>query len=95
MIEICFNETLADADNSKTLRMKEALTFSAAMSLDFLASGLGAGLLPEGIPLCLVLTMLLGYVLMAAGCHGCSGRRGTWLGGVMLILLGIPRTAAA
>ena len=69
VIDICFDETLADADNSKTLSMKEALTFSAAMSLDSLASGLGAGLMPEGIPLCLVLTLLLGYVLTVAGCH--------------------------
>lgn len=94
VIDICFDETLADADNSKTLSMKEALTFSAAMSLDSLASGLGAGLMPEGIPLCLVLTLLLGYVLTVAGCHvgkRCSGRRGTWLGGIMLILLGILR----
>ena len=93
VIDICFDETLADADGSKVLSPKEALTFSAVMSMDSLASGLGAGLTGAEIPLCLGLTLLLGFVLTVTGnllgsrCHS----RFTWIGGVMLILLAFCR----
>lgn len=94
VIEICFDETLADADGSKTLSIREAVAFAAALSLDSLASGLGAGIAPEWIFLCLLLTLVLGFALTLLG--AAAGRRIghrhlQWLGGVMLVILGICR----
>ena len=94
VIEICFDETLADTDNSKTLSLREAVTFAAALSLDSLASGLGAGISGIWILPCLGLTLLLGFVLTligaALGKH-CASRRMEWLGGGMLLLLAVSR----
>ena len=99
VVEICFDETCADADGSKTLNLRESAAsaaFSAALSLDSLASGLGAGIALRYLPLCLGLTLLLGFVLTVVGCH--LGRhcrsRATWVGGVMLIGLGVLRLTA-
>lgn len=97
VVEICFDETCADADGSKTLSLRESAAFSAALSLDSLASGLGAGIALPHLPLCLGLTLLLGFVLTVAGCR--LGRhcrsRATWVGGVMLIGLGVLRFTTA
>ncbi len=43
-IEMYFDGTAADRDNSKVLSFKEALALSAALSADALVTGLGAGL---------------------------------------------------
>ena len=95
VIDICFDETLADADGSKTLSLREAAAFSAALSLDSLASGMGAGIAPRMLPLCLAITLVLGYLLMLAGCRIGSERRerprAEWLGGVLLVMLGVCR----
>lgn len=95
VIDICFDETLADADGSKTLSMSEALSFAAAMSIDSLASGIGAGLHGAGIIFCLVLTLVLGYILTVGGSmlgKRCRSRyRFSWLGGAMLVLLAVCR----
>ncbi len=94
VIEICFDETLADADGSKTLSIREAVTFSAALSLDSLASGLGAGISERWILPCILLTFLLGFVLTLLGAalgKICRTRRLDWLGGVMLIALAVCR----
>ena len=94
VIEICFDETMADADGSKVLSIGEAVTFSAAMSLDSLVSGLGAGITAEHIIPCVILTLLLGFFLTLLGAEigkRCRKRSLQWLGGFMLIALGICR----
>ena len=94
VIEICFDETLADTDGSKTLSVREAVTFAAALSLDSLVSGLGAGIGAGWIFPCLGLTLVLGFVLTLSGAAlgmTCSRRHLQWLGGCMLIALGICR----
>ena len=94
VIEICFDETLADADGSKTLSIREAVTFSAALSLDSLASGLGAGIPTAWIFPCILLTLLLGFFLTLLGTflgRKCRARRLEWLGGVMLLALALCR----
>lgn len=99
VIDICFDETLADADGSKTLSLREAAAFAAALSLDSLASGIGAGIEGRAVPLCLAITLVLGYVLMMAGCRIGARRRARphaeWLGGVLLLVLGLCRLTAA
>ena len=94
VIDICFDETLADADGSKTLSMREAVTFAAALSLDSLVSGLGAGIGAGWILPCLGLTLVLGFALTLLGAAigtRCSHRHLQWLGGCMLIALGLCR----
>lgn len=95
VIDICFDETLADVDHSKILSMCEAVAFSAALSLDSLASGLGAGIQKEYILLCLMMTLCAGFLLTLFGsrlgkfCH--SKKNFSWLGGVMLLILAFCR----
>lgn len=95
VIDICFDETLADTDGSKTLSMREAIAYSAALSIDSLASGLGAGIEKAWIPLCLSLTLLLGFLLTIIGCQiglSCHEKINlSWLGGVMLLILAFCR----
>lgn len=94
VVEICFDETLADADGSKTLSLSEAAAFAAALSLDSLASGLGAGIPRIWILPCLALSLLLGFVLTLTGAaigKRCAARKLQWLGGVMLLLLALVR----
>ncbi len=95
VIDICFDETLADTDHSKTLSLSEAAAYSAALSLDSLASGLGAGIQKAYIPVCLVLTLCAGFLLTLSGaefgkiCH--QKKNLSWLGGVMLLILAFCR----
>jgi putative sporulation protein YtaF len=90
VIDICFDETLADADGSKTLSIGEAVTFAAALSLDSLASGLGAGVEPLWILPCMGMTLVLGFALTMLGAEigkHCGKRHLQWIGGVMLLVL--------
>lgn len=94
VVEICFDETLADADGSKTLSLSEAAAFAAALSLDSLASGLGAGIERVWILPCLGMSLVLGFALTLMGAaigRRCAARRLEWLGGVMLLLLALVR----
>ncbi|MBR0484777.1 MAG: manganese efflux pump [Oscillospiraceae bacterium] len=95
VIDVCFDETLADADHSKTLSMRETLVYSASLSLDSLASGISAGIQRQYIPLCLFLTFFAGFLLTLAGvrlgrfCH--TKHPLSWLGGLMLLILALCR----
>ena len=94
VIDICFDETLADADHSKTLSLREAGTFAAALSLDSLASGLGAGIPRAWILPCLAMTFALGFALTLTGAalgSRCHNRPLQWLGGAMLLVLALCR----
>ena len=95
VIDICFDETLADTDHSKTLSLKEAAAYAAALSLDSLASGLGAGIAREYILICLLLTFCAGFFLTMLGTkmgkifH--TKKYVSWLGGVLLLILAFCR----
>ena len=95
VIDICFDETLADTDHSQILSMREAIAYSAALSLDSLASGLGAGIQKQDIPVCLAVTFCAGFLLTLAGtkigriCH--KRHSLSWLGGVLLLILAFGR----
>lgn len=95
VIDICFDETLADTDHSKTLSLKEAAAYSAALSLDSLASGLGAGILKPYIPVCLLFTFCIGFFFTLLGCQlgkFCHTKKYlSWLGGVLLLILAFCR----
>ena len=95
VIDICFDETLADTDGSKTISMKEAAAYATALSIDSLASGLGAGIETTWIPICLGLSFLSGFTLTILGCRvGTSCQKKinlSWMGGVMLLVLAFCR----
>lgn len=89
--------TKADADESKTLSVKEAVLLTTALSLDTLAAGVGAGLC-EGEPL---LILVFSFFAEAAALHlgcflGCrlSEKKTadfSWLSGAVLMLLALAR----
>lgn len=95
VIDICFDETLADTDHSKILSLKEAAAYAAALSLDSLASGIGAGIQKDFIPVCLLLTLCAGFLLTLLGCRigrNCHTKKNlSWLGGVLLLVLAFFR----
>ncbi len=95
VIDICFDETLADTDHSKTLSIREAAAYSAALSLDSLASGLGAGIQSDDIPCCLLLTFCAGFLLTLLGSRAGnifhSKKNLSWLGGILLLILAFCR----
>ena len=98
VIDICFDETAADADGNKILGWSETAAFAAALSVDSLVSGLGAGIENSAVPLCLGMTALLGLCFTILG--GILGERLRrrpqcgWLGGIVLIVLAILRLCA-
>ncbi len=98
VIDICFDETAADADGNKILGWSETAAFAAALSVDSLVSGLGAGIESSAVPLCLAMTALLGLCFTILG--GILGERLRrrpqcgWLGGIVLIVLAILRLCA-
>ena len=92
MIEICLDETAADTDGSKVLGVREVPAYAAALSLDALAAGIGAGFaLPEGL-LCMGLMLVLGFVLTLLG-NRAGHLSGKWrmVGGALLIVLALLR----
>ena len=99
VLDVYMDETLADADLSQVLTAREALYLAAALSLDSLVSGFGAGLdlRHPGILLCC--TFFLHLAAVGGGCA--LGRKLahrqelniSWLGGAMLILLALLRLA--
>ncbi len=93
VIDICFDETLADTDHSKNLNLKEAAAYAAALSLDSLATGLGAGMERPLILPCLILTLIAGYFLTIAGCKIGSQcpKNLSWIGGILLLILAFCR----
>lgn len=96
VIDICLDETAADTDGSKVLGLSEVPAFAAAMSLDSLATGIGAGLAGAEIGVCLALTFVLGCVLTVCGNRiGCVSGRFRWTGGALLLLLAVVRLLGA
>ena len=91
------NPEEADSDRSHTLSPREAAPLAAALSLDGLAAGFGAGLTEINYPLTAVLSLLIGggAVLLGAA----AGRRAaeklpfdlSWMGGALLIALAVIR----
>mgnify|MGYP002715554322 CR=1 FL=1 len=92
-VNIYFNETAADADNSKTISVKEALMLSVALSADSLITGISAGFTGYNIPLLTIMTFAIGFAAIGfggfIGHKICSIKKLNlgWLSGVILILL--------
>lgn len=94
VISVYLDETKADADRSKILSAKESVALAAALSVDSISGGLGAGLSGVNILRVCIMSFAFGLLSVAAG-----GRIGTgishksvdlsWLSGVFLIILAI------
>jgi putative sporulation protein YtaF len=87
----------ADLDHSKSISVREAVYLALALSLDGFAAGFGWGLLPMDylglIALSLlsnVLALTLGYFLGKWLIHKTKLDL-SWLGGVILIALGLTK----
>lgn len=96
-IKIFIDECNADIDNSCELSVKEAFLLSVSLSADSLASGMGAGFIGLN-PIRTFFIAVTGGIMMMYGGF-LLGKyidmkvKGnfSWLGGVILILLGVRR----
>ncbi len=97
ILNIYANPEEADSDRSHSLSPREAAPLAAALSLDGLAAGFGAGLREISYPLTAILSLLVsgGAVLLGAA----GGRRTaeklpfdlSWMGGALLLALAVIR----
>lgn len=96
-LKILIDECNADIDNSKELSVKEAFLLSVSLSADSLASGTGAGFIGINPLRTWIIAAAGGIIMMGSGLL--AGKymdmkfRGnfSWIGGIILILLGIRR----
>ena len=97
ILRIYADSTAADTDTSKSLTPTEALPLAIALSLDSLAAGLGAGLGSSWEFLVATVLLALGTSAASVALGSALGRRlqvGTalsWLGGILLIGLGVAK----
>ncbi len=94
VVQICLDGTKADRDGSKTLSAAEAVPLAAALSLDSLVSGLGAGIPCAYWCVCLILTCLLGFGMTMLGSRLAQCRclqKYDFLSGGLLLVLGMLR----
>lgn len=87
----------ADADDSRVLSPREAAALAAALSLDGLAAGFGAGLAGGGAVVILVLAFAATAGAVFLGCRlgrrvACRTERDlSWVGGALLLVLAAVR----
>ncbi len=92
---VFFDGRKADMDNSKSISCKEGFLLSAALSADSFVTGISAGLGEINLPFLILMSLVIGYISVAAGVF--IGRRliytGNvdlqWLGGVILIIVAL------
>lgn len=95
VLDVYMDETLADTDGSQTLSPQEAFYLAAALSMDSLVSGFGAGLTLRHPGMLLICTYGVHLAAIGGGCllgRKLTGKRElplSWLGGAMLILLAV------
>lgn len=87
----------ADANDSKTLSLSEAITLALALSIDSLAAGFGVGVLSVNHLLIVSFAFIFGMIAVELGCL--IGRKIasitsidlSWISGVVLIILAFLR----
>lgn len=94
VISVYLDETKADSDCSKVLSPKESFALAAALSVDSVSGGLGAGLSGANIFRVCIMSFVLGLLSVAAGSKIGTGISHksidlSWLSGVFLIILSI------
>ena len=95
ILDIYLDETKADADQSKTLSVRESVYLGVVLSLDSIVSGLGCGLSGGSVIPVMGMAALAHLIAVMAGCK--LGQKAadfmrfdlSWMSGLILILLGI------
>lgn len=94
VISVYIDETKADADCSKLLSVRESFALAAALSVDSVSGGIGAGF--SGADPLRVCVLSFGLCLGAIALGSAAGRRLTgkgagfsWVSGLFLILLAL------
>ncbi len=94
VISVYIDETKADTDKSKFLSVKESFALAAALSVDSLSGGIGAGFSGAEPLRVFLLSFILGLAaLFLGGVMGkklCGKKAGlSWVSGAMLIILAV------
>lgn len=97
ILKVYADPETADADESKTLSMGEALSLAVALSLDSVTAGLGVGLTDNDYLMTIGLSFLMGAAAVVIGCFiGKKVAQKTslnisWLSGVVFIGLAVSK----
>ena len=94
-LQVCVDSAQADFNRSQSLSVPEAISLAAALSVDGLAAGVGAGILDVSHWLIFLIAMLINLFAVHLGCR--TGIRFSrkheqdisWVAGVLLIVLGL------
>lgn len=96
-LRVCVDSTQADFNGSQSLSVIESVSLAAALSLDGLAAGFGAGMLEQDCRVVLGMALAVNLLMSQIGWKlgkRCSERaKGdfSWLAGVVLITMGLLR----
>lgn len=94
-LQVCVDSAQADFNRSQSLSIPEAISLAAALSVDGLAAGVGAGILDVSHWLIFLIAMLINLFAVHLGCR--TGIRFSrkheqdisWVAGALLIVLGL------
>lgn len=94
-LQVCVDSAQADFNRSQSLSVLEAISLAAALSVDGLAAGVGAGILDVSHWLIFLIAMLINLFAVHWGCR--TGIRFSrkheqdisWVAGALLIVLGL------
>ena len=94
-LQVCVDSAQADFNRSQSLSVPEAISLAAALSVDGLAAGVGAGILDVSHWLIFLIAMLINLFAVHLGCR--TGIRFSrkheqdisWVAGALLIVLGV------
>ena len=92
VISVYLDETQADSDMSKVLSPRESLALAAALSVDSVSGGFGAGLSGIHIIRLCILSFVFGIIAVSAGVRLGDGLKNckkdfSWISGAFLIVL--------
>lgn len=94
-LQVCVDSTQADFNRSQSLSVPEAIGLAAALSVDGLAAGVGAGILDISHWLIFLMAMFINLFAVHLGCRmGIRFSRKheqdiSWVAGALLIVLGL------
>ena len=94
-LQVCVDSAQADFNRSQSLSVPEAISLAAALSVDGLAAGVGAGILDVSHWLIFLIAMLINLFAVHLGCR--TGIRFSrkheqdisWVAGALLSVLGL------
>lgn len=94
-LQVCVDSAQADFNRSQSLSVPEAISLAVALSVDGLATGVGAGILDVSHWLIFLIAMLINLFAVHLGCR--TGIRFSrkheqdisWVAGALLIVLGL------